>query len=172
MKTVTLYRPFTIEKALEDFDHYMGSFFGESPLTPARNQRYLPAVDIRETEGAYEVEAELPGYDEKNIQVHVDGSVLTIESRKEEPSEAVKDVSATSEKAAARKEVAEKGVTDNEPRFIVRERRSASFHREFRLPENADTNAISAVFKNGLLNLEIKKRPEAQKRVIEIGINQ
>ncbi|GHV87827.1 hypothetical protein AGMMS50267_01870 [Spirochaetia bacterium] len=160
MKTVTLYRPFTIEKALEDFDQYMGSFFGESPLTPARNQRYLPAVDILETEGAYEVEAELPGYDEKNIQVHVDGSVLTIESRKEE---AVQDAAA--EKAASKE-------ANGEPRFIVRERRSASFHREFRLPENADTNAISAVFKNGLLNLEIKKRPEAQKRVIEIGVNQ
>ncbi|GHT75598.1 molecular chaperone Hsp20 [Spirochaetia bacterium] len=160
MKTVTLYRPFTIEKALEDFDQYMGSFFGESSLTPARNQRYLPAVDIRETEGTYEVEAELPGYDEKNIQVHVDGSVLTIESRKEG---AVQD--AAVEKAASKE-------ANGEPRFIVRERRSASFHREFRLPENADTNAISAVFKNGLLNLEIKKRPEAQKRVIEIGVNQ
>jgi HSP20 family protein len=173
MKTVTLYRPFTIEKALEDFDHYMGSFFGESPLTPARNQRYLPAVDIRETEGAYEVEAELPGYDEKNIRVHVDGSVLTIESKKEELDErSAEDTGDVS--PAAGKADAEKGNAENrsgEPRFIVRERRSASFQRSFKLPENADTNAISAVFKNGLLNLEIKKRPEAQKRVIEIGVN-
>jgi HSP20 family protein len=168
MKTVTLYRPFTIEKALEDFDRYVDSFFGESLLTPAvpGNAGYAPAVDIRETEGSYQLEAELPGYDEKNIQVHVDGSVLTIESKKEEVREVSGDNKAEGEQANGRIS------TDAEKdRFIIRERRRASFSRSFRLPENADTGAISAVFKNGLLNLEIKKQPEAQKRVIEIGVN-
>ena len=85
MKAVTLYRPVTIEKALNDFDHYMESFFGESPLTPAYSRE--PAVDIRETVDAYVLEAELPGYDEKNIEVHMDGGVLTIETKKEEKTE-------------------------------------------------------------------------------------
>ncbi|GHV16936.1 molecular chaperone Hsp20 [Spirochaetia bacterium] len=163
MKTVTLYRPFTIDKALEDFDRYVDSFFGESPLTPALPGN-VPAVDIRETEGSYRLEAELPGYDEKNIQVHVDGNVLTIESKREAARDGIEqgqsgDGTAT-EHADAKKD-----------RFIVRERRRASFSRSFRLPEDADTGSISAVFKNGLLNLEINKRPEAQKRVIEIGVN-
>jgi HSP20 family protein len=154
MKTVTLYRPFTIEKALEDFDRYMDSFFGESPLIPAAS--YMPAVDIRETEGCYELEAELPGYDEKGIQVHVDGGVLTIESKKEEE---------------VNRDVSPKQGEKIEHRYLIRERRGASFHRSFKLPENADINAISAAFKNGILTLEIKKQPEAQKRVIEIGVN-
>jgi HSP20 family protein len=143
MNTLALYRPITIEKALDDFDRYMGSFFGESPLTPARNT-VQPAVDIRETGSAYMLEAELPGYDEKAIEVHVDGGVLTIASKKEEQSE------------------------KKEERFIIRERRSASFSRSFKLPENADLDAISANFNNGLLSLEIKKRAEAKKRIIEI----
>jgi HSP20 family protein len=143
MNTLALYRPITIEKALDDFDRYMGSFFGESPLTPARNAAQ-PAVDVREVDGAYVLEAELPGYDEKAIEVHVDNGVLTIASKKEERSE------------------------KKEENFIIRERRSASFSRSFKLPENADLDAISANFDNGLLSLEIKKRAEAKKRIIEI----
>jgi HSP20 family molecular chaperone IbpA len=147
MKAVTLYRPVTIENAMNDFDRCMESFFGESPLTPAlRNYSTEPAVDIREAADAYVLEAELPGYDEKNIEVHVDGGVLTIETKSEEK---------TDEKAA-------------EDRYVIRERRSASFSRSFKLPENADMDAISANFKNGLLSLEIKKRAETKKRVIQI----
>jgi HSP20 family protein len=155
MKAVTLYRPMTIENALNDFDHYMESFFGESPLAPAlRNYSTEPAVDIRETADAYELAAELPGYDEKNIEVHVDGGVLTIETKKEEKAE--RNVSPEKDGNAA------------EERYVIRERRSASFSRSFKLPENADMEAITANFKNGLLCLEIKKRAEAKKRVIQI----
>jgi HSP20 family molecular chaperone IbpA len=152
MKAVTLYRPVSIENALEDFDRYVGSFFGESPLTPAIHARG-PAVDIRETEEAYVLEAELPGYDEKNIEVHVDRGVLSIESKKEETAE--RNVSPSKE--GAKKE-----------RYVLRERRTASFNRSFRLPENADLDAISAHFSNGVLCLEIKKLAQAKKRVITV----
>jgi HSP20 family protein len=149
MNALALYRPVTIEKALDDFDRYMGAFFGESPMTPAWNGA-RPAVDVRETDTAYVLEAELPGYDEKDVEVLVDGRTLTIESKQDR--ETVKD---------AKKE--EEGI-----RYFIRKRRSASFSRSFKLPENADLEAISARFGNGLLSLEIKKRAEAQKRVIEI----
>ena len=152
MKAVTLYRPVTIQNALEDFDRYMESFFGESPLTPASRARE-PAVDIRETEDAFVLEAELPGYDEKNIEVHVDRGVLSIESKKEEAAE--RNVSPSKEGAA--KEL-----------YVIRERRTASFNRSFKLPENANLDAISAHFSNGLLCLEIKKLAEAKKRIIQV----
>jgi HSP20 family protein len=157
MKTVTMYRPFALEKALEDFDRYMESFFQESPLTPAHTADFLPAVDIREVENAYEVEAELPGFDEKDIHIHVDNGTLTIESGKEES----RDVSPKKDNGD------KKGAF----RYLLRERRDVSFSRSFKLPENADVNGISANFKNGLLTLEIKKLPEAQKKVIQIGVN-
>jgi HSP20 family protein len=154
MKAVTLYRPVTIEKALNDLDQYMGSFFGESPLAPAFPHTREPAVDIRETGEAYLLDAELPGYEEKNIEVQVDGTVLTIESKKEEKAE--RNVSPAKEGK------------EPEDCYVIRERRTASFSRSFKLPENADMDAISASFKNGLLSLEIKKRAEAKKKIIRI----
>jgi HSP20 family protein len=153
MKALTMYRPFTLENTLSDFDRYLESFFGDSVLAPAdRIFNHLPAVDVQEKEDAYLLEAELPGYDEKNIQVHVDGGNLTIESRQEDEKE-------------------RKNKDAKEAPFLIRERRSNGFNRSFRLPENADSSAVSASFKNGILSLEIKKRSEAQKRVIEIKSN-
>jgi HSP20 family protein len=104
-------------------------------------------VDVKETEKAFVLEMDLPGHDEKNIEVHVDGGSLTIESRQEASKETKKD----------------------EGTYILRERRLQSFRRSFKLPENADPQAINASFKDGILVLEIKKRPESQKRLIQIN---
>jgi HSP20 family protein len=146
-----MYRPFTIGNALSDFDRYLESFFGDSMLAPAdRIFNHLPAVDVREKEDAYLLEAELPGYEEKDIQVHVDGNNLTIESKREEEKE--------------KENGKNKGGA-----YLIRERRTSSFSRSFKLPENADSSQVSASFKNGILSMEIKKRSEAQKRLIQIN---
>jgi HSP20 family protein len=150
MKAMTMYRPNTIQNALSDFDRYFESFFGDSFLAPAtRILNHLPAVDIQETENAYLVDMELPGYDEKGIDIHLDGSSLSIASKQEETGEVKKE----------------------EGTFICRERRLNAFSRSFKLPENADPDAVTAAFKNGVLHLEIKKRPEARKRTIPINMN-
>ncbi|MDR1587114.1 MAG: Hsp20/alpha crystallin family protein [Treponema sp.] len=150
MKAVTMYRPNTIQNALSDFDRYFESFFGESPLASgARIFNHLPAVDVRETEKAFILDMELPGYDEKSVEVHLDGGSLCIESRQDESREETKD--------------------KNEGTYILRERRMTSFSRSFKLPENADPESVTASFKNGILGLEIGKRAEAQKRTIQIN---
>jgi len=152
MKTLTAYRPNTIQNAISDFDRYFESFFGDSILAPAaRMLNRMPAVDVRETENAYILDMELAGYDEKNIEVNVDGTSLTISSKQEEARE-------------------DKKGDDNQGTFILRERRLSSFSRSFKLPENADPEAVSASFKNGILCLEIKKRSEAQKKTIQINV--
>ncbi|MDR2630080.1 MAG: Hsp20/alpha crystallin family protein [Spirochaetaceae bacterium] len=148
MKAVSLYRPLVVEKALNDF---MESFFGESPITPSDQLlSYIPAVDIWEADGAYVLEAELPGYEEKDLEIHLDNRTLVIQSKKEEDTKKKDD-------------------RENEGRYYIRERRKSSFSRSFKLPEDADQESIKANFKNGLLCLEIKKRAEAQKRLISIG---
>jgi HSP20 family protein len=154
MKALTMYRPFTIGNALSDFDRYLESFFGDdSMLAPVdRIFNHLPAVDVREKEDAYLVEAELPGFEEKDIQVHVEGGNLTIESRQEED-----------------KERKEKGKDAKNGTYLIRERRSSAFSRSFKLPDNADPDQVTASFKNGILRMEIKKRGEAQKRLIRIN---
>ena len=143
MKTVSLYRPMNV------VDEFLDSFFDSSLVpfrgTPVLNK--LPLVDVQETSGAYLVEAELPGFDEKQVQVHVEGGKLTIESVRDE----------------------EKKDEDAAGSYLLRERRKASFSRSFTLPDNADTEAVQAAFKNGVLSLEIKKRPENARRLIEIN---
>jgi HSP20 family protein len=152
MKTLTMYRPFTVGDALSDFDRYLESFFGDSPLTPVdRIANRLPAVDIREKGDLYILEAELPGYEEKDIEVHVEGGNLTIESKQEEE-----------------KERKENDKNAKNGAYLIRERRSSSFSRSFKLPDNADPDQVTASFKNGILTMEIKKRGEAQKRLIQI----
>jgi len=146
MKTLNVYRP--IQNALSDFDRYFESFFPDSLLAPAaRIFDQLPAVDILETESAYNLEMDLPGFDENSIDVHVDGSSLTIGSKQTE----------------------EKKSECNQGTYMLRERKMSAFTRSFKLPENADPQAVNASFKNGVLSLGIKKRAEAQKRMIQIN---
>jgi HSP20 family protein len=155
MKTLSVFpvsyrwgdNPNTIQNALGNFEKYFDSFFGDSLLSPAgRITGQLPAVDILENESTYVLEMELPGLDDKDIDVHVDGSSLTITSKQEE---------------------AKNG--ENQGTYILRERKTNTFTRSFKLPEKADPESVSAGFKNGVLKLEIKKRSEAQKRVIQIN---
>ena len=152
MKTMAMYHPTSIQSALSDFDRYFESFFGDTSnplglaLAPAAKLfSHTPAVDIKETENSYLLEMELPGCDEKNIDVHVDGSNITIASKQQKTNE------------------------ENEEKFILRERRLNSFSRSFKLPENADSEAVSAAFKNGVLSLSVMKKAEAQKRTIQIN---
>jgi HSP20 family protein len=145
MKTLTMYRPNTIQNALSDFDRYFESFFGDSLVRSS-----MPAVDIQENETSYVQEMDLPGYDEKNIEVHVDGSSLNITSKQEEMKKAETD-------------------DKSQGTYILKERRLSTFSRSFKLPENADSEGVSASFKNGILTLQIKKRAEAQKRTIQIN---
>jgi len=152
MKTVSLYRPRVLENALSDFDRYMESFFGDNFVNPSdRIFNRVPAVDVRENEKGYILEADLPGFDEKDIEIRLDGNNLIISSRK-----------------AEEKNSGDAANGGQEGNYLIRERRYTSFSRSFRLPENANPEAISASFKNGILSLEIGKRAEAQQRVIQI----
>ena len=146
MKSVTLYRPNVLENALSGFDRYLDSFFGDNFLSPSeRILNRLPPVDVRETEKTYVLEMELPGFDEKNIEIRLDANKLTIESKNEE----------------------QKNEGDDK-RYLLRERRLSSINRSFMLPENADPEGISACYKNGILSLVVNKKPEAQQRLIQI----
>ncbi|MDR0496629.1 MAG: Hsp20/alpha crystallin family protein [Treponema sp.] len=158
MKALTFYRPRVLENALGnfgEFDHYLDSFFGDNFLNPLNNIfNRSPTVDVRETEKSYILEAELPGYDEKDIEVRLDGKNLTIESKKTEEK--------NNEKADPKNQLADGN-------FLIRERRYSSFSRSFKLPENAESEGISACYKNGILSLEIAKKAEAQTRLIQIS---
>jgi len=104
----------------------------------------IPPVDIYETADAYTIEAEVAGYDEESIKLHVDNHVLTLSSEgtKEEAKEA-----------------------------MVKEIYTPSFERSFSLPEDADEDNVAADYRNGLLLITIPKVKKAEPKRIEIKIN-
>lgn len=105
-----------------------------------------PAVDVAEKEKEYEITAELPGMEERDIDVKFANGMLTIKGeKKEEKEEKKKD-------------------------YYVSERRFGSFQRSFTVPEDVATNKIDASFKNGILTVVLPKSEEAQKREQKIEI--
>jgi len=105
-----------------------------------------PAVDIVEKDNAFEVVADVPGFDEKNIEVKVARGALTIKGARQEEQEEKK-----------------KG-------YYVNERRSGSFERTFRLPEGIDAGRIEASFRKGVLTVTLPKKPEAQEPERNIAV--
>jgi HSP20 family protein len=105
-----------------------------------------PAVDIVEKDKAYEVTAELPGLDEKNIEVKLANGGLMIKGEKQE------------EKEEKKKD------------YYLHERHFGAFERCFRIPEGVDTDKIEASFKKGVLTVTLPKKPEAQKPEKKIEI--
>jgi HSP20 family protein len=99
----------------------------------------LPAVDVAETEKAYEITAELPGLDEKSIEVKLVNGGLTIKGEKQE------------EKEEKKKD------------YYLHERKFGSFERSFQIPEGVEVDKIEASFKKGVLSVTLPKKPEAQK---------
>jgi len=156
--TLQAWRPFDLlhremNRLFEDFDPgfwrspFRRSVFDVEPfwrreLTWAAE----PAVDIIEKEKAFEITAELPGMDEKNIEVKVVNGSLTIKGEKQE------------EKEEKKKD------------YYLHERHFGSFERSFRVPEGVDADKIEANFKKGLLTVTLPKKPEAQKPAKKIDV--
>ena len=129
--------------ALDLLDN-VSTWFDDLFVEPALGRSAVPAVDVKETDSEYLMEVELPGLSEKDVEVKLDNTLLTISSRKEEKKEEKKNG------------------------YIMRERRSSSFARSFVLPEGIDREKISAEFKNGVLNLSFPKSPAAKPKTIEV----
>ena len=106
----------------------------------------MPAMDLVERHEAFEMTAELPGLDEKNIEVNVANGVLTVKGQKEEDK------------------------VEKKEDFHLRERRFGSFSRSVRVPDTVDADKIEASFKNGVLKVTLPKKPEAQKPVKKIEV--
>jgi HSP20 family molecular chaperone IbpA len=155
MKYVVTRRPYGVQSSLNHFDRIFNNFWSDYPTAASTK---LPKVDIRENDKEYVLEAELPGYGEKDVDVNVEKHVLLISSVNE-----IKDVKEESV------EKAEKVEKVNES-FLIRERLTSSFQRSFVLPEGVSEDKIKGEFKNGILTLVIPKLPEKQPKKIEVKI--
>ncbi|MBD3292982.1 MAG: Hsp20 family protein [Armatimonadia bacterium] len=99
----------------------------------------MPAVDVKETDKAYLMEADLPGMSEKDVDIRVDGDTLTLASERSEEKE------------------------DKNAGYLRRERYWQSFRRSFRLPEDVQKDKIDARFHNGVLTIEMPRTGQSKK---------
>lgn len=115
------------------------------PFTNGRDMP-MPQIDVSETDGEVTIEAELPGVDEKDIDVTVADNLLTIKGeKKQEKEEKKKD-------------------------YHLTERSYGSFSRSMTLPFDADPKKIKANFDAGVLKITLPKPPEVKSKVKKIAI--
>ena len=121
-------------------------FAAEPGFSRGLTRTTMPAVDVVESEKAYEVTAELAGIDEKNIEVKVANGILTMTGEKQEEKE------------------------EKEKNYYLQERHYGSFERSFEIPDDVDSDKIQATFKKGVLIVTLPKKVEAQKPAKKVEV--
>jgi HSP20 family protein len=134
-----------MDRMLEDFSRGFG-------LSPSREwggglwSANEPRVDVAETDKEIKVQAELPGLQEKDINVDISDNHLTLRGEKKSEEE-------------------EKGAD-----FYFQERSYGAFERSIPLPVEVDKDKAEASFKNGVLSIRLPKTAEAQQKVRKIPV--
>ncbi|NWJ45900.1 MAG: Hsp20/alpha crystallin family protein [Chloroflexi bacterium] len=126
------------ENVYKVFDRWFDEGFDRSPVV------FSPAIDLVQTENGYELHANMPGYKPEEIEINLEGDLLTLRAKHEE-SEEKKDKN-----------------------YVYRERRSGSFYRSMRLPEPIDTTKAEAKMESGVLTLSLPRLGQKEVHKIEI----
>ena len=131
----------------DNFGDVFNGFF-RTPLThrSVRKAR-MPAVDVAETDTAYQVKAELPGIRKEDLDVTVDDGVLTIKAEHND-----------------NQEQTESG------QLIRQELSYGKFVRSLRLGANVDEETITAEYRDGVLHITLPKAKEVQPRKVEVSV--
>jgi HSP20 family protein len=115
-------------------------------LSDSLRQRFSPSMELRETRDAFVLIADVPGLDEKDLEVTLNGNRLVIRGQRPEPKPSADE------------------------KYFARERGFGSFERSFALPGIADGDRIDAKVEKGVLTLRIpKKASQASKRITVRG---
>lgn len=146
MKTLTVWTPF------EELEQIQNRLSDSIFRTPARNHsngetaHWMPIADVMEDDKEYGIVLELPGVKKADVDVRVEDGWLKISGERPKAEE-------------------------KEGRGFNRiERATGPFHREFRIPKDADPESVSAKYRDGLLMVAIAKREEAKPRRIEVKV--
>jgi len=127
-----------------EMDRVFDDFFRgiDQPLATPR-QHGWPRVDVRETDKEFKVSAELPGLEERDLEITYEDGVVTLKG--------------------------EKRMEEETP--LYSERWAGAFERQIILSDAIDPENVKATFKNGVLTVVLGKKPEAQRQVKRIAIN-
>ena len=136
-----------MERIHRDMDSFFDSFFSMKPST-LFDADWVPSVDVTEENGEIRVKAEMPGLEEKDINVTIENGILSISGEKKE----------------------EKKEEDKERNYILSERSFGSFKRQIRLPDDVKSGDVKAKFRNGVLEITLPRDEKAQPKKIQIQV--
>jgi HSP20 family protein len=131
----------------DPFARVIDHFFGENmlPSEDVSNRAWMPAVNIRETDSAFFVEAELPGLTRDDIEITLENNLLKLSGERRFEKDG------------------------NDESYHRVERSYGSFLRTFSLPSQVSSDDVKASFKDGVLVIEVPKAAEARPRKIDIA---
>jgi HSP20 family protein len=130
-----------------EMNRVFNSFF-DTP-TPANGttfRRWIPAMDLVETESSYVLKADLPGLSQSDVNIEVDDNVLTVSGERKAEHE------------------------DRKAGYYRVERSYGSFRRSLTLPEGVDADAVKATFENGVLEVTVPKPAQQAPRKVQIAV--
>ena len=128
--------------------NFLSDVIGDDIINHNRNfDRFIPAVNVKETEKTFELEMAVPGWNKNDINIDLENDVLTISAKLD------------SEKS------------EHKDHYQRKEFHHSSFERSFTLPENADGNKIQAKQENGVLMISVPKKEDqpSLKKLIKIS---
>lgn len=146
MLTLRTTRPLVPSVFGRDFDRLFQGMFSPALMSSGHvaQPAPFPALNLSETEQAYQIEAELPGFAEADIEIQVNDDVLVLTGKRETQS------------------------GDDTTNYHRRERWSGTFERSLRLPAGIDAGQVAAKLSNGVLTITLPKPAVAQPRKISV----
>ena len=151
MTLLTRWEPFRDSATMQDRMNRMNRLFREaySPEEPEEaltTTSFAPPVDIYEDEHNITLKLEVPGIDEKDIDVRVENTTLTVHGERKIEKE------------------------EKEENFRRVERQYGSFTRSFTLPSSVDSAQVSADYDKGVLKIKLAKKAEAKPKQIKVNV--
>jgi HSP20 family protein len=148
MTIITRWDPFREFSTLQD---RMNRLFRESYGPEGREESlttstFAPPVDVYEDEHNVTLKIEVPGIEEKDVEVHVENNVLTVHGERKFEKE------------------------EKEENFRRVERQYGSFTRTFTLPSTVDTEKVQADYDKGILKIVLPKKAEAKPKQIKVNV--
>ena len=151
MTLLTRWEPLREFSTMQDRMNRMNRLFRESyspegPEDALTTTSFAPPVDIYEDEHSITLKLEVPGIDEKDIDVRIDNNTLTVHGERKIEKE------------------------EKEENFRRVERQYGSFTRSFTLPSSVDVSQVSADYAQGVLNIKLAKKAEAKPKQIKVNV--
>jgi HSP20 family protein len=123
-----------------------GSFYAPTPGNSRAYRRWIPAMDLVESDGEFVLRADLPGLSEEDVNIEVDDNVLTVSGERKSEHE------------------------DRKDGFHRVERSYGSFRRSLTLPEGVEPDAVKATFDRGVLEVRVPKPEQRKPRKVSITV--